>query len=97
MKTRLDRLMVDRGLAESREKAQALAEQGARVHESPRALAHDSGVVLSMLSDDAAVKETLLGSESALGGMRAGTFRVEARGPREFSFAQSRRPADYHR
>jgi len=61
----------------SREKAQALAEQGARVHESPRALAHDSGVVLSMLSDDAAVKETLLGSEGALGGMRAGTTLID--------------------
>jgi 3-hydroxyisobutyrate dehydrogenase-like beta-hydroxyacid dehydrogenase len=54
------------------DKARALAERGARVYDSPAELARDSDVVLSMLADDAAVEQVMLGPDAVVGAVRPG-------------------------
>src|SRR5438105_11951264 len=75
---RMARRLLDAGYPlgvynRTRERARPLAEAGARVYDTPRALAAASEIVLSSLADDAAVTETLLGAEGALAGMRPGS------------------------
>jgi 3-hydroxyisobutyrate dehydrogenase-like beta-hydroxyacid dehydrogenase len=52
--------------------ARALVELGAQLYTSQRLLAGNSDVVLTMVPDDAAVEEVVLGADGVLGGIRAG-------------------------
>ena len=61
----------------TRDKTKPVLEKGAAVAENPRALAVASEIVLSSLSDDAAVEEAMLGPEGALAGARPGTIFIE--------------------
>lgn len=58
-------------------RAAALSAQGAVVAASPAAAASGSDVVFSMLADDAALREMLLGSAGALAHMDKGSVLVE--------------------
>lgn len=55
----------------SREKAQALAADGARVASSPADAAHDADVVMTMVADDHALEEIVFGSNGITSTMRA--------------------------
>jgi 3-hydroxyisobutyrate dehydrogenase len=59
-------------------KAAPLAAEGARVAESPLDAAADADIVVSMLADDAASRDTWLGDRGALAGAREGTVLVES-------------------
>jgi 3-hydroxyisobutyrate dehydrogenase len=59
------------------EKALLLARQGARVAETPRAVAAHCSVVLSCLADDSAVEAALQGPDGAFDGARPGTTFIE--------------------
>ena len=61
----------------SGEKTLPLAQQGARVAETPRAVAAQCAVVLSCLANDAAVEAVLQGPDGALEGARPGTTFIE--------------------
>jgi 3-hydroxyisobutyrate dehydrogenase-like beta-hydroxyacid dehydrogenase len=61
----------------TREKTRALAEQGARVYDSPRELAADADTVLSMLADDAAVEQVMLGPDGILSGARPNSTIID--------------------
>lgn len=58
-------------------KALPLAQLGARIADTPRELAAQASVVFSSLANDAAVEETLQGSEGAFGGALPGTTFIE--------------------
>jgi 3-hydroxyisobutyrate dehydrogenase-like beta-hydroxyacid dehydrogenase len=102
MGSRMARRLLDAGYPldvfnRTLDKTRPLAEAGARVHHTPRALAAESEVVLSSLADDAAVTETLLGPEGALAGARPGSVLLDlssvypATSRAVFRAAQSRR------
>jgi 3-hydroxyisobutyrate dehydrogenase len=59
------------------EKTRPLAERGARIYDTPRALAQHSDVVMSIVSDDAAVEQVRLGPDGALAGSRPGTVLID--------------------
>jgi len=61
----------------TREKTRALAEQGARVYDSPGELASDADTVLSMLADDAAVEQVMLGPDGVLSGARPNSTIID--------------------
>jgi len=61
----------------TREKTRALAEQGARVYDSPRELAADADTLLSMLADDAAVEQVMLGPDGILSGARPNSTIID--------------------
>jgi 3-hydroxyisobutyrate dehydrogenase len=61
----------------TRSKAQPLAQRGAQVADTPRALAASSDVVMSSVLDDAAVDEAMFGPDGALAGARPGTIFVD--------------------
>src|SRR5579859_1260244 len=61
----------------TREKTRALAEQGARVYDSPRQLAADADIILSMLADDAAVEQVMLGPDGVLSGARPNSTIID--------------------
>jgi 3-hydroxyisobutyrate dehydrogenase-like beta-hydroxyacid dehydrogenase len=82
MGSRMARRLLDAGYPlgvfnRTPEKTRPLAQAGAHVHYAPRALAAESDVVLASLADDAAVTETLLGSDGALAGARPGSVLVD--------------------
>jgi 3-hydroxyisobutyrate dehydrogenase-like beta-hydroxyacid dehydrogenase len=52
----------------TKEKTKELAAEGAKVAESPKALAADSDVILSMISDDPALEEVSIGKNGAFEG-----------------------------
>jgi 3-hydroxyisobutyrate dehydrogenase-like beta-hydroxyacid dehydrogenase len=54
----------------SREKAEALAREGARVASSPADACRDAEVVLTMLADDHAVEDVVFGSGGILGALK---------------------------
>ncbi|HEX5497293.1 MAG TPA: NAD(P)-dependent oxidoreductase [Mycobacteriales bacterium] len=56
----------------TRDKMESLAEAGARIASRPREVGAASEVVITVLSDDAAVGEVLLGAEGVAQGMAAG-------------------------
>lgn len=62
----------------TRSKAEPLADQGATVVGSPEEAARGADVVLTMLSDDRASRETWLGPSGALRGMKPGSIAVES-------------------
>jgi 3-hydroxyisobutyrate dehydrogenase-like beta-hydroxyacid dehydrogenase len=59
----------------TREKAQAI--QGATVAETPREAAAGSSVVISIVTDDAALDEVMLGPDGVLAGMHAGLTIID--------------------
>ncbi len=59
----------------TREKAQAIA--GASVAETPKAAAARSDVVISIVTDDAALDEVMLGPNGVLAGMHAGSAIID--------------------
>lgn len=61
----------------TREKTQPLARQGAQVADTPKAVAAQSAVVLSCLTNDAAVEAALEGPDGALAGAQPGTTFVD--------------------
>lgn len=65
------------GWNRTREKADALRPLGLDVRGSPADVARRSSVVCSMLTDAAAVREVLLGTDGACAGLRPGTIIVE--------------------
>ncbi|HEV2224010.1 MAG TPA: NAD(P)-dependent oxidoreductase [Candidatus Acidoferrales bacterium] len=62
----------------SREKAQALAANGAIVASSPREAAASARVVISMVADDSASRAVWLGENGALTGAASGTLLIES-------------------
>jgi 3-hydroxyisobutyrate dehydrogenase len=61
----------------SADKVRALAEQGAHAYDSPSVLARDSNVVLSILSDDTAVEEVMLGSGGVVAAAQRGATIID--------------------
>jgi len=62
----------------SRDKAQALAGDGAQVADSPAAACRGVEAAISMLADDHAVLETVLGENGIVGGLGAGAIHVSS-------------------
>ncbi len=62
----------------TRERGDALARAGARVAETPRALAEASDVVVSCVADPAAVERVVFAEDGVLGAARAGFRYLEA-------------------
>jgi 3-hydroxyisobutyrate dehydrogenase-like beta-hydroxyacid dehydrogenase len=60
----------------SREKAQALATEGARVANSPADACRDAEVVMTMLADDAATEAVVFGNNGILGALKSGGSHV---------------------
>jgi 3-hydroxyisobutyrate dehydrogenase-like beta-hydroxyacid dehydrogenase len=77
----------------TRQKAEALRQQGARVADSPADVARGAEVVFSMLSDDAAVEEAVLGGSGLLAGLEPGALHVSSS---TLSVALSERLAQAH-
>ena len=76
MGSRIARRLMDAGYPlgvynRTRDKTRALAERGARVYDSPRELAADAETVLSMLADDAAVEQAMLGPDGVVTAARS--------------------------
>lgn len=61
----------------SKEKTQPLAELGAKVVDSPRAVAENADVVFAIVGFPSDVREVFLGADGALAGSRAGTILVD--------------------
>jgi 3-hydroxyisobutyrate dehydrogenase len=61
----------------TRDKTRALAERGARVYDSPRELATDADAMLSMLADDAAVEQVMLGQDGIVAAARPGSTIID--------------------
>ena len=61
----------------SHEKIQPFVAMGARAYDTPRDLAQHSDVVMSSVTDDAAVEHVLLGADGALAGAKAGTILID--------------------
>ena len=59
------------------EKTRPLAERGARVYASPAALAAESDTILSMLADDAAVMQVMLGPRGVVNAARPGSTIID--------------------
>jgi 3-hydroxyisobutyrate dehydrogenase len=62
----------------TRAKADEVAQQGARVAASPREAAAAADVLITMVSDPAALEEVLFGAEGALAGLRRGSVLVDS-------------------
>src|SRR5258706_4007047 len=62
----------------SREKAEALAPEGARVADSPMAAARDAEAVVTMLADDRALEDVVFGEKGILAGLRAGCVHISS-------------------
>jgi 3-hydroxyisobutyrate dehydrogenase-like beta-hydroxyacid dehydrogenase len=82
MGSRIARRLMDAGYPlgvynRSREKTRVLAERGARVYDSPRELAADAETILSMLADDAAVEQVMLGPEGIVAAARPGSTIID--------------------
>lgn len=61
----------------TKEKTKELAAEGAKVAESPKALAADSDVVISMISDDPVLEEVSIGKNGAFEGAKAGAVYID--------------------
>jgi 3-hydroxyisobutyrate dehydrogenase-like beta-hydroxyacid dehydrogenase len=62
----------------SREKAESLGKQGARIGGSPAEVARNSEAVFSMLPDDQAVEEVTLGRDGLVEGLGAGATHISS-------------------
>lgn len=61
----------------TREKTRPLARQGAQVAETPKAVAAQCAIVLSCLTNDAAVESAMAGADGAFAGAQPGTAIVD--------------------
>src|SRR3984893_1858879 len=82
MGSRIASRLIDAGYPVSvynrtRDKTRALAERGARVHDSPRELAADADAILSMLADDAAVEQVMLSQDGLVATARPGSTIID--------------------
>src|SRR5438477_4645827 len=59
------------------ESTRALVDLGARAYPSPLLLAGDADVVLTMVPDDAALEQIVLGADGVLGGLRPGATIID--------------------
>mgnify|MGYP005848237629 CR=1 FL=1 len=62
----------------TKDKARPLAQRGASVADTPKELATRSDVVISVLSDDAAVKSALTDPDGAIAGASRGTLLIDS-------------------
>lgn len=60
----------------SREKAEDVAKDGARVASSPADAAHDADAVMSMVADDHALEQIIFGENGAASGMKPGSVHL---------------------
>ena len=77
MGIRIARRLLDAGYPlgvhnRTADRARPLVDRGAQFYASATELAHQSDVVLTMLPDDTAVQEVLIGDSGVLGGLRPG-------------------------
>ncbi|UCF19616.1 MAG: NAD(P)-dependent oxidoreductase [Gemmatimonadota bacterium] len=77
----------------TREKTQAAAEEGARVVESPAQAADGADVVVTILSDDAAVEAVVFAEDGVLGGLGKGAVHASMS---TIGVATTRRLAEAH-
>jgi 3-hydroxyisobutyrate dehydrogenase-like beta-hydroxyacid dehydrogenase len=77
----------------TRERAESLAQQGARVAGSPREAAAGVDVLITMLADDAAVEAVMFGNDGAVAGLNRGAIHVSMS---TIGHAFSRRLASEH-
>jgi 3-hydroxyisobutyrate dehydrogenase-like beta-hydroxyacid dehydrogenase len=77
----------------SRDKAEALKQQGARVADSPADAARESEAVFSMLPDDQAVEAVTFGQDGLLNGLAAGATHISSS---TISIKAARRFAEEH-
>ncbi|HYO56651.1 NAD(P)-dependent oxidoreductase [Archangium sp.] len=77
----------------TREKAEPLRQQGARVADSPVDAARGAEVVFSMLSEDSAVEDVVFGGSGLLAGLEQGALHVSSS---TISVALSERLAEAH-
>ena len=77
----------------SREKAEALARDGARVTSSPREACRGSAAVITMLSDDHAVAEVVFGADGVASALEKGSVHISSS---TISTAFARRLATEH-
>ena len=82
MGSRISSRLIDAGYPvgiynRTRDKTRALAERGARVYDSPRELAADADAMLSMLADDAAVEQVMLGQDGIVAAARPGSTIID--------------------
>src|SRR4030043_339237 len=61
----------------TKEKTKELAAEGARVADSPKALAGDSDVIISMISDDPVLEEVSIGKNGAFEGAKSGAIYID--------------------
>lgn len=61
----------------TREKAQEVAQKGAIVAETPRSLAASCDVILSSVTNDAALEEVMYGHDGVFAGTKPGTILIE--------------------
>ena len=61
----------------TKDKTKELAAEGAKVADSPKALAAASDVIISMISDDAVLEEVSTGKNGAFEGAKAGTIYID--------------------
>ncbi len=61
----------------TKEKTKELASEGAKVSDSPKALAADSEVIISMISDDPALEAISFGEDGAFEGAKSGTIFID--------------------
>lgn len=77
----------------SREKAEALSREGARVAASPREASLDAEAVFTMLADDHAVEGAVFGDDGIAAGLPKGSIHISSS---TISTALARRLADEH-
>jgi len=61
----------------TKEKTKELASEGAKVADSPKALAVESDVIISMISDDPVLEEVSIGKNGAFEGAKSGTIYID--------------------
>jgi len=61
----------------TKEKTKELADQGAQVADSPKALAPDADVIISMISDDPVLEAVSCGADGAFEGAKSGSIYID--------------------
>jgi 3-hydroxyisobutyrate dehydrogenase-like beta-hydroxyacid dehydrogenase len=61
----------------TKEKTKELVTEGAKVADSPKALAANSDVIISMISDDPALEEVSIGNNGAFEGAKSGAIYID--------------------
>ncbi len=61
----------------TKDKTKALADEGAQVSDSPKSLAGDVDVIISMISDDSVLEEVSFGADGAFEGAKSGAIYID--------------------